>query len=376
MINIHNLAGRIASLYYDYDYYDFNDSLEVGETMEDAIFKIERVLSGKGGVDSYIDFMDEIIDNIEWEQTEDPSDPNYGEDMLNRAMDIRDDLYSLKDGLQEDTVKQGNGWVNKGKEGTHGKFKTKKAADAQRKAMFANGFKEDVNMKRRMNEDNDFYVGWHKTNAPELKKWLGNNKHHNFYRKDNGKWYLGKGRDDAYEMEVAPDTVDTLRRDKFFANRTNESYKRRIRESMDDYDVNEIAKWIERTVRWLVSEDCGMGTYDLGRGLAICVGWLDGYDENDNLVIHSTHEPSWAIVAGIKVPSSDYMSTDFEFVNFPYFDNGDIWDTMVSIEPDEDYKYLARYLLEEYYDIVKYLDEHNCYIEDDGEIVSYGDEEH
>lgn len=43
--------------------------------------------------------------------------------------------------LNEDTVKQGNKWVNKGKEGTHGKFKTKKQADAQRKAMFANGYK-------------------------------------------------------------------------------------------------------------------------------------------------------------------------------------------------------------------------------------------
>lgn len=43
--------------------------------------------------------------------------------------------------IEEDTVKQGKSWVNKGKEGTHGKFKTKKAADAQRKAMFANGYK-------------------------------------------------------------------------------------------------------------------------------------------------------------------------------------------------------------------------------------------
>ena len=43
--------------------------------------------------------------------------------------------------IEEDTVKQGNSWVNKGKEGTHGKFKTKKAADNQRKAMFANGYK-------------------------------------------------------------------------------------------------------------------------------------------------------------------------------------------------------------------------------------------
>ena len=44
--------------------------------------------------------------------------------------------------VQEDTVKQGSYWVNKGKDGTHGKFKTKKAANAQRAAMFANGYKE------------------------------------------------------------------------------------------------------------------------------------------------------------------------------------------------------------------------------------------
>lgn len=44
--------------------------------------------------------------------------------------------------LKEDTIKQNGKWVNKGKEGTHGTFKTKKQADAQRKAMFAGGFKE------------------------------------------------------------------------------------------------------------------------------------------------------------------------------------------------------------------------------------------
>ena len=46
--------------------------------------------------------------------------------------------------LEEDTIKKGNKWVNKGKEGTHGEFKTKKQADAQRKAMFANGYKEEL----------------------------------------------------------------------------------------------------------------------------------------------------------------------------------------------------------------------------------------
>ena len=58
------------------------------------------------------------------------------------------DLYDFFNGrlnidkpLYEDTVKTKKGWVNKGKAGTHGTFKTKKAADAQRRAMFASGYK-------------------------------------------------------------------------------------------------------------------------------------------------------------------------------------------------------------------------------------------
>ena len=52
--------------------------------------------------------------------------------------------WDTSESLKEDTVKQNGKWVNKGKEGTHGEFKTKKAADAQRKAMFANGYKEEL----------------------------------------------------------------------------------------------------------------------------------------------------------------------------------------------------------------------------------------
>lgn len=40
--------------------------------------------------------------------------------------------------LDEDTIKQNGKWVNKGEEGTHGKFATKKAADAQRRAIWVN----------------------------------------------------------------------------------------------------------------------------------------------------------------------------------------------------------------------------------------------
>lgn len=46
------------------------------------------------------------------------------------------------DDITADTVKKGNKWVNRGDTGEeHGEFKTKKEADAQRRAMFAKGLK-------------------------------------------------------------------------------------------------------------------------------------------------------------------------------------------------------------------------------------------
>lgn len=52
-----------------------------------------------------------------------------------------DDQDQMSFNFDEGTVKKGSQWVNKGEEGTHGTFKTKKEADDQRKAMFANGYK-------------------------------------------------------------------------------------------------------------------------------------------------------------------------------------------------------------------------------------------
>ena len=48
-----------------------------------------------------------------------------------------------KESLKEDTVQKANGkWTNRGDDGTeHGEFDTKAEADAQRKAMFASGYK-------------------------------------------------------------------------------------------------------------------------------------------------------------------------------------------------------------------------------------------
>ena len=67
-------------------------------------------------------------------------------DLIDSGIDFEDqsNFGNLDESINEDTVKQGSSWVNKGKEGTHGRFKTKKEANAQRKAMFAQGFKESL----------------------------------------------------------------------------------------------------------------------------------------------------------------------------------------------------------------------------------------
>jgi len=91
------------------------------------------------------ELTDDNIDEWETEYNDGrkPYPPFPTRDILRYYKQGHDIRKSADESLEEDTVKQGNHWVNKGKEGAHGEFKTKKAADAQRKAMFANGYKAE-----------------------------------------------------------------------------------------------------------------------------------------------------------------------------------------------------------------------------------------
>ena len=59
--------------------------------------------------------------------------------------ELRDSETSF--GMEDDIVKSGSGYTNKGKEGTHGQFATEKEAAAQTRAMYANGYKGDATEK-------------------------------------------------------------------------------------------------------------------------------------------------------------------------------------------------------------------------------------
>ena len=69
---------------------------------------------------------------------------------VEQNFDRRNVIKIVEENLTEDTVKQDGKWVNRGEEGTHGEFKTKKEADAQRKAMFANGYKEELEEEKHI----------------------------------------------------------------------------------------------------------------------------------------------------------------------------------------------------------------------------------
>ena len=92
----------------------------------------------------------------------------------------------FNESLDEDTIKQNGKWVNKGKEGTHGTFKTKKEADAQRKAMFAQGYKESLS-----NDDPDKYDELVNKVFDNIKPILHDEKYKKDLSKDDLE-YLGK----------------------------------------------------------------------------------------------------------------------------------------------------------------------------------------
>lgn len=132
--------------------------------------------------------------------------------------------------------------------------------------------------------------------------------------------------------------------------------------------VAEIAKFIKESVEWLVKEQQGCCRYKLDDRLAVFVGWSGGYgDEKRNNLIQAKDYPDYAINVGIKVWTSDDMWCDFDWINFPYYESGDVEDMSLSVAPNANYERLAKDLME-WYDEVK-----DFQIERNGLIINKGE---
>lgn len=127
---------------------------------------------------------------------------------------------------------------------------------------------------------------------------------------------------------------------------------------------NKIAQFVKESVEWLQEKQEGCCRYKLDDHLAVFVGWSAGYgEEKRDDVIQAKDNPDFGINVGIKVWTSDDMWTDFDWLNFPYYENGEVLDMSLSVAPDDDYKHLANSLLR-WYKEAKELD-----MTDDGKIL-------
>lgn len=116
-----------------------------------------------------------------------------------------------------------------------------------------------------------------------------------------------------------------------------------------EFTMDNIAKWLKESTDWLIDNQQGCCTLKLDDTLAICVGWSNGFgDEPRKDVIQVIDNLDYAVVAGVKVWTSDDMRTDFDFINFPYCKGGDVYDDTYTIAKNEDFNWLANALITDY----------------------------
>lgn len=116
-----------------------------------------------------------------------------------------------------------------------------------------------------------------------------------------------------------------------------------------EFTVDNIAKWLKDSTDWLIDHQEGCCTLKLDDRLAICVGWSEGYgDEPREDIIQAIDNLDYAVVAGVKVWTSDDMRTDYDWINFPYCKSGDVYDDTYAIAEDEDFDWLANALITDY----------------------------
>ena len=130
-----------------------------------------------------------------------------------------------------------------------------------------------------------------------------------------------------------------------------------------EFTMDNVAKWLKESTDWLIDNQQGCCTLKLDDRLAICVGWSNGFsDEPREDVIQAIDNLDYAVVAGVKVWTSDDMRTDFDFINFPFCKGGDVYDDTYTIAKDEDFDWLANALITDY-EVLEGLE-----IDKDGEI--------
>ena len=126
-------------------------------------------------------------------------------------------------------------------------------------------------------------------------------------------------------------------------------------------NIAKVAKFLKESCEYFKQDGEGCRGFMLSDDLALYVGWSDGYDMADDDIIKSkegrrqngSRTCGCAVCAAVKV-RNDSDCADFDFLDYPFCEDGECWDTGIFMRPDvadSGYRKYAHWFLETFVDI-------------------------
>jgi hypothetical protein len=126
---------------------------------------------------------------------------------------------------------------------------------------------------------------------------------------------------------------------------------------MNKDTIKKLADWIEDLKEAAKDDTCFSIAWfkeTENDPFSIIGGWMEGFSEDySDLVCISKSNPQYAMCVKIAVNEGPYAYTDFEIMDMPVNEDGDVDDTCIALEYDDDSESLAMFLLTELERITK-----------------------
>jgi hypothetical protein len=116
--------------------------------------------------------------------------------------------------------------------------------------------------------------------------------------------------------------------------------------------IKELADWIQSLKEAAKNDEAFSiawfnGTKDAP--FSIVGGWLDGFSPDySDLTCTSKSNPTYAMCVQIAINEGPYAYTDFELMNMPIDEEGEVDDTCIALEHEDDPEALAQFFWTEW----------------------------
>lgn len=115
--------------------------------------------------------------------------------------------------------------------------------------------------------------------------------------------------------------------------------------------ITELTEWLNNMVKAAKNDENFSVAWFEGtkhEDFSIVAGWLEGFDDYSTLLYTSKSEPKYALCVKIVVNEGPYAYVDFDSLNMPVDSSGNVDDTCISIEQEDDLNALAQFLYSEW----------------------------